>query len=312
MKVLLTGANGFIGRHVLEQLLAGGHQVRALSRRPVLGVGEEREGLEWQVIDDIGPETDWTDALRGVEVIIHLAGHAHRAEGGDDDTAHERINFHGTRRLAESAAGHVRRLIFLSSIAVHGLRESDAAIDEETPLRPASAYAESKARAEEHLASVQERGWMETLCLRVPLVVGPNAPGNLGRLQAAVARGWPLPFAGVRNQRSLLGATHLARALCGCIETPAFSRNAYVLADAEPLGTADMIRALAEGQGGAPRLWALSPALLRRTAVLLGGSTMAEQLLGSLTVNASSFRREVGDYQQQSTFEALRDSMIHG
>ena len=309
MKILLTGATGFIGRHVLSELLQAGHEVRAVRRRPADAAAHER--LEWQTIADIGPDAHWSEALRGMDAVVHLAGHAHRPGESPSAAAqaHERINHQGSRRLAEVAEGQVSRFLFLSSIAVHGLRQSEEAITEATPVRPDGPYGEAKARAEEYLIDAHQQGRLQSLSLRIPLVVGPGAPGNLGRLQRAVARGLPLPLASARNQRSLLGVRHLARALRIALEADTIAGPVNTLADAETISTADMIRALAAGIDRAPRLLPFPPAVLGGAARLLGKGGMAAQLIGSLRVDASGFRKAFGDCQTQTSDEALRESM---
>src|SRR4030065_324654 len=119
MRFLITGANGFVGKPLCAELLRRGHSVRAALRSASTPV----EDVEVVVTGAIDGGTDWTDALRGVDVVIHLAARVHVMKETAADPLAEflKVNLHGTANLARQAArAGVKRLVYVSSIKVNG------------------------------------------------------------------------------------------------------------------------------------------------------------------------------------------------
>lgn len=303
VRVLVTGATGFIGTHLLPALRQRGYTVRAAVRATGRLPGDDVETVR---VGEIGADTDWDAALEGVDAVIHLAARAHvlRESGADPREAFMRVNAEGTRRLAEACVGRVNQLVFVSSIAVHG-SAAGPYLDEDSPLLPDTPYGESKRQAEETLIGLDRAGQLPVSILRPPLVYGPQAPGNLGRLARAVQRGLPLPLASVDNRRSLVGVDHLSAALIGCLESPRAARGSFMVADEECLSTAEIIRCLARGAGRPAHLWPCPPGLLRLGGRLVGRARMISQLLDSLTVDARRLCSAIGPFQQQTSCEGL-------
>jgi len=288
-RALVTGGSGFLGTHLVARLVESGWAVRCATRRPY---GEAPPGIDCLDVGEIGPATDWAAALDGVEVVFHLAARAHvlAASERDSESDFERINVAGSARLARSAAeAGVRRIVYVSTIGVHGDHTDGAAFDESSPLAPVTAYARSKLRGEEALRA-ESRPGCEPAILRPPLVYGAGVPGNLRRLLRLVASGVPLPLASVQNRRSLIAAANLVDALVLCGETAQAAGHAFVVADAEDLSTPELVRALAAGLGTPARLWPAPPAGLRIAARLAGRAALYRQLCGSLQVNAQKLR----------------------
>jgi nucleoside-diphosphate-sugar epimerase len=297
MNILLTGATGFVGRSVLAALLEAGHDVRVAGRRRPAACET------FYPVGDIGPDTDWREALDGIDTVVHLAGHAHDA----DPDAHHGVNYLGTRRLAEAAAGQCRRFVFISSLAVHGLVASNEPVSHQTPVNPDTPYGTAKANAEEAVDTMAAKQGMEALILRPAVIYGPHAPGNIGRLMSAVQRGLPLPLAGIDNRRSLLGRDHLARAIA--LAAGQDGTGIYPLADDHPVSTPALLRALADGAGRPARLLPCPVSLLRMGAVMLGRGRMADQLAGSLEVDSQAFRSTFGAFCENDSLTGLADAM---
>lgn len=267
MKVLVTGASGFVGSHVLPVLAARGHEVVAASRSPI-----HAGGLKWQRAPELGPEADWSPALEGVDAVVHLAGYSHiRGEGVNEEILCRRINAEGTGRLARQAGEcGVQHFLFLSSC--HAVAsESDELITAEIPPRPTSAYGRSKLAAEE--AVRQELN--DTACawtiLRPPAVYGPGHESNFTRLAKLAFSGVPLPLASVGNRRSFIYAGNLADIIVKCLDDAKARGNLYYPSDGEDVSTPELIRAIAHAsasveQGAAGREQGASIGELRSEA----------------------------------------------
>ncbi len=203
--VLLTGASGFVGGHVAPALAREGWVVRRALRAPS-GSGEEI------LIGSIGPETDWRNALAGVDAVIHLAARVYRQDENLEAERYRKVNTEGTLHLARCAAdAGVRHFIFVSTALVHGRRnDGRAPIREDDVLTPRGAYARSKAAAEDGLQAMAQDCDMKITVIRPPLVYGAGAKGNFNRLVRAVKLGFPLPFAAIRNRRAVLSVENLA------------------------------------------------------------------------------------------------------
>lgn len=304
MKVLLTGANGFIGRAVTARLLDEGIAVRAAVRaEAVIGSGIERA-----TIGDLGPQTDWRAAIDGCSHVVHLAGRAHvmRDAPNADVAAFRRVNTVGTLALADAAArAGVKRFVFVSSIGVLG-RTSLRPFTEADAPRPRDPYAQAKLEAERGLAERAARGDLEIVTVRPPLVYGLAAPGNLARLARLVRRGWPLPFGAIRNRRTLVGVDSLADLLARALFDPAAAGEVFHAGDATDVSIAEIVTFLAEGMGLRPRLVPVAPPLLRVPTCAFGRSALYDRLCADLQVDASKARRVLGWRAEVSTSEGLR------
>jgi nucleoside-diphosphate-sugar epimerase len=204
------------------------------------------------------------------------------------------VNVDGTRRLAEAAAAHgVRRFLFLSSVKVNGEATGEAPFTEADPPRPEDPYGITKWEGEQALWEVAARSRMEAVVLRAPLVYGAGVKGNFLRLMNVVARGVPLPLASVRNRRSLVYLGNLIDAIAICLAAPRAAGRTYLVSDGEDVSTPALVRALGGALGTPARLVPCPVALLRLAAVLVHRADIA-RLTGSLQVDTSRIRNELG------------------
>jgi nucleoside-diphosphate-sugar epimerase len=281
--ILVTGANGFVGRRLCAELATRGRPVRAAVRQL-----REPHPQAFPV-GDIRADTDWEAALAGAEAVIHCAARVHvmQDSAADPLAAFRAVNLDGTRRLAEVAAAvGVRRLVFLSSIKVNGeatapgspFRASDSP-------RPADAYAVSKWEAEQALHEVASRSGLEVVVVRPPLVYGPGVRANFERLMRWVARGAPIPLGSVDNRRSMVGLDNLVDLLVRCVDHPAAAGQTFLVSDRRDLSTPEWIRMLAAAMGRPARLLPVPPALLRLGGSLSGRGAEVERLIGSLQLD---------------------------
>jgi nucleoside-diphosphate-sugar epimerase len=226
--------------------------------------------------------------LAGARVVVHLAARVHRR--GAARASFERSNVELTRSVGRAAAAAGARMVFVSSVKVHGDESADA-LRESSPLAPADDYAWSKAEAEAALRSIPG---LQLVVVRPPLVYGPGVKANFLMLMKAIARGIPLPLAAVRNRRSFVYVGNLVDALMRCIDEPRAVGRTYLVSDGVPLSTPALCRALGGALGRAPRLFPFPPAWLPRP------------LSGSLEVDDRALRSELGWLAPFSAEEALR------
>ncbi len=293
MHVLVTGANGIVGKHLCARLRADGHRVYAAVRS-----AERAQGLqadETLQTGDLAAYTHWPVALHGIEVVAHLAARVHQLrETADSRAAYRQINTEVTRRLANAAVQTgVKRLVFVSTAHVSGLESHEGALTENDPPAPHTAYAQSKWEAEQALWEVCRGSGLEGVVLRPPLVYGPNVKGNLLRLLRVVERGWPLPFGSLRNRRSMIGLGNLVDVIARCVTHPAAAQQTFMVADGEDLSTPELIRLLAAGLGRPARLLRFPPGLLLATARLLGKQETLRRLCGSLQLDCRKLRERL-------------------
>jgi UDP-glucose 4-epimerase len=283
-RVLVTGASGFIGSALAAALVRDGVVVRGVYRRapPTDAPGESA------VVGDLGPNTDWSAALAGVTQVVHLAGPAHGRFG---ERQLDSAIVDATSALAAQAqhAG-VSRFIYVSSIKAAAEMTTAGPIAETTPAAPCDAYGRAKLAAERAVLAHPD---LRPVVLRPPLVFAANAGANFARLLKLAGSGVPLPVAGVGNQRSLLSLQSLVNAIHAVLAAPRGEAGVFHLADPPALSTAEIVTALREGMGIAPRLFVGPRALLPRA------------LRQSLEVDDSRFRAAYGSAWSQDARAAL-------
>jgi nucleoside-diphosphate-sugar epimerase len=277
----VTGANGFVGRALVERLRAEGVPVRAVVRR-ASGPGQVGVG-------DIGPDTDWSQALSGVECVLHCAAHVHqvKASGSQADDLHHRINTLGTAHLAREAARlGVRRLVFVSSVKVMGDASPPGIPWRVTdPPQPSDAYGRSKWAAEQAIWEAAAGSGLQGVVVRPPLVYGPGVKANFLSLVRLVRRGWPLPFGAIHNRRSLVALGNLTSLLARCAQAPQAAGQTFFVSDGQDLSTGELARAIGDAMNRRVLLLPVPPAWLKVAGRLTGTSSAVSRLLGDLQVD---------------------------
>lgn len=316
MKILVTGASGFVGSATCAWLVSQGlavvGAVRQLPTRALAGV-------DYRIVGDLDAATDWRETLAGVDAVMHCAARVHvmRETATDPLAAFRSANVAGTERLArQAAAAGVKRLVFISSIKVNGEetapplpdphpRGARGSFREDDAPAPQDPYGQTKWEAEVMLARVAQETGLEVAIVRPPLVYGPGVKGNLARLLSWVERGVPLPLAGIRNARSLIGIDNLASALHACLTHPAAAGRTYLVRDGEDVSTPELVRRLGHHLGKSARLFALPAPLLEGLGGLAGRRADVQRLTGSLIVDDSRIRRELGWVPPRTLDEGL-------
>ena len=282
--VLVTGASGFVGGHVVPALARQGWSVRRAVRRPT-GADDE------VVIETIGPETDWQAALEGVDAVVHLAARVHHKHEEHAVQLYRNVNIAGTLHLAHSAAtAGVRQFIFVSTVLVHGRsNEGRAPFSENDILTPRGLYGMSKAAAEAGLRTLARDSAINISVIRPPLVYGAGAKGNFALLTRAVSLGLPLPFAAIHNHRAFLAVQNLSSFILRRLAhpDPASNFEIFLVADKEQVSTPEFIERLAKASGKSPRLFGMPPDLLGTLLRVIGRQDTHDSLIGSLELDIS-------------------------
>lgn len=289
MKVLVTGASGFIGRALVDLLLTEtGCQVLAAVRSHI-----DIENVISRSIGDINGDTDWSAALSGVDVVVHVAARAHvlkeRSTNPSEDF--QSVNYHGTVNLAKQAVdAGVKRFIFISSIAVYGVDASDQPINEVSPVRPVTDYGKSKLAAEEQLLRLANQTKMQVVIIRPPLVYDGEAPGNFRTLLKVVERSFPAPFLSIKNRRSFIARANLVNFIVVCINNQNAANQIFVVSDNKDLSTPELIRLLAQGMKRKARLIPVPRSIMKLCATIVGRKKVYSQLCESLYLDVSKAR----------------------
>ena len=277
-RVLVTGASGFIGRALVEDLAAAGQPVRAAMRQPA---DVFARSVEVVAVSDLTRPVEWRALLKDVDTVVHLAGIAHAGPGIAED-AYDRINRLATAELAVAAGAHgMRRLIFISSVRAQSGPAADHVLTETDPPRPTDAYGRSKLAAEE---AVRAAGVPFTI-LRPVLIYGPGVKGNLERLLRLAQTPWPLPFGWLKGKRSVLARQNLIEAIHFALRTPAAAGETYLVADPTPLTLPEIVAALRAGEGRRPGLLPIPRALLAAAFRAAHRHEEWQRLAGNLVVD---------------------------
>ncbi|HYH42221.1 MAG TPA: NAD-dependent epimerase/dehydratase family protein [Burkholderiales bacterium] len=291
--VLVTGANGFVGRRLCEELAREGHRLRVAVRDPARAAGLPGEVVAVGELES----ADWSRAVAGVDVVIHLAARVHvmRERAADPLAAFRASNVEGTERLAREAVAHqVRRLVYVSSVKVNGERTDATPFTPDDAPAPQDPYGISKHEAERMLRAIADATDLEVTVVRPPLVYGPGVGGNFLRLLRLTRRAVPLPFGAVDNRRSMIYNGNLASALGACAFHPAAAGKTYLVSDGEDLSTAALIRRLACALGVKARLVPVPRPILQLAGTVSGKAAEVDRLVGSLQVQSGGIRADLG------------------
>jgi len=324
VRVLVTGANGFLGRAVVERLAwsvlaapcssascsAAGEEnylVRAAARQRIPSMDGR---VEQVTVGALCGQTEWGHALAGVDAVIHTAAKVHvLADSGSRALSEYRVvNTEGTLNLArQAAAAGAKRFIFLSSVKVNGeCSPPGRPFTEQDAPNPQDAYSISKYEAEVGLSRIAAQSGMAVTVIRPPLVYGPGVKANFRRMMDWVARGLPLPLGALHNRRSLLALDNLVDFIVTCLGHPAAANQVFFVADGHDLSTAELLVNVGQALGTPARLLPVPPSILKGGAALLGKTDMWRRLCMSLQVDISKAREVLGWLPPISVNEGMR------
>lgn len=307
MNLLVTGANGFLGQAILQS--AATHWKGRLFGAVRLESQSIIPAAIKLVVGDLSDCTEWNKCLREVNVVVHTAARAHVLKDRSDNPLLEfrRVNCDATLKLArECVTAGVSRFIFISSIGVNGSETFGVPFTSDDTPRPLTPYALSKVEAEEGLWRIAAKTGLEVVIIRPPLIYGPAAPGNFGRLLKLVEAGIPLPLGAVHNSRSLVGIDNLVDLIKTCIDHPMAPDHVFLVSDGVDVSTPVLLRFMGQAIGKPVHLFSVPPIVLDTAAGLLGLAGTARQLLGSLQVSILQTQIELGWQPKVDLIEGLK------
>jgi len=306
-KILITGISGFIGQSLIKTLTKLGRPVRGTVRsiNSIL-INTEIENIS---TGDISLETNWKDTLVDIDCIIHCAGRTHIMKEKQKDTLkiYRSVNVDATKQLAEQAVeSKVKRFIFLSTIKVNGEDTNNYKFTNKDITNPKDSYAISKLEAEKVLWDISSRTGLGVTVVRLPLVYGFGAKGNLAKLLKLVQYRIPLPLKMIKNQRSMIGIDNLVDFLIRCTDHPEAIGKTFLVSDGEDLSTPDLIKLIANSMGYKARLFSVPFFLLNFLGLILGKKKEIDRLIGSLQIDISYTQKVLNWKPSISIKEGIR------
>jgi nucleoside-diphosphate-sugar epimerase len=311
-KIAITGANGFIGKSLCKTF-------SKLNRPFVRIVRSENSlktlnGINTIFVGDINSNTNLSQSLEDCEVIIHCAGKAHVMDNKDNLYDYYKVNTEGTKNLAEQATqAGVKRLVFLSSIKVNGENTDKINIGKKFYYKdmpdPQDVYARSKLEAEKALWEISSRTGLEVVVVRLPLVYGYGAKGNLSRLIKLIKLGIPLPLSIIKNKRSMIGIDNLINLLIRCIDHPKANGKTFLASDGEDLSTPQLIKLIGSSMGRKAYLFPVPLFLLKILGSIFGKQKEIIRLTESLRID-NNYVKEILDWRPPLSIEESIRKMI--
>jgi nucleoside-diphosphate-sugar epimerase len=328
MKVLVTGASGFVGSILCDKLAESGYEIVACSRSD-----KNESKHDFIRSPELGPEADWSHALYNVHAVVHLAGLAHVASSVKTDPEAERlyhrINTEGSRKLAEQCAeSGVKQYVFLSSCHAIAAESSEKLCAESNP-NPVSAYGRSKLEAERSIVKVLTNTACAYTILRPPIVYGNVNKANFGLLLKLVKRGIPLPLAWVSNRRSFIYVENLVDVIVACLGNPKAFGKTYLPSDGKDVSTPELIRMIANAIQSVrfpelsdrsagrskpfarhlPLLYPFPESILKGLGQLAGFSSL-RKLTSSLYVESETVSEDLGWAPRFTMEEGLKKTLL--
>jgi nucleoside-diphosphate-sugar epimerase len=288
--ILLTGASGFVGSAVQAALIKAGVSLITPVRKvtPYHSLPKLQQ-VEIADLSDIGTSLL---QLHKPDVVIHIAAKAHAV--GVSLAEFRRLNTEATLNIARAAAdAGVRRFIFLSSIGVNGINSTGPFKVTDTAA-PVEDYALSKLEAEIGLRQIAADTGMEVVIIRPPLVYGPNAPGNFGKLAKLAQKNLPLPLGAIKNQRSLVALGNLVDLIVTCIDHPKAANQTFLVSDDQDVSTTELLQIMTHAAGKKPKLLPVPMSWLQLAGKLTGKSAIIDRLCGNLQVDISHTKQTLG------------------
>ncbi|WP_352287838.1 hybrid nucleoside-diphosphate sugar epimerase/sugar transferase [Psychrobacter sp. GW64-MNA-CIBAN-0177] len=309
-RLLLTGATGFVGSAIQKRIVADGSYDLTIAVR---NVNEQSDAVRIVKVDDLTTSTDWSDALKSVDVVVHTAARVHVMDDKSTDplTEFRKVNVEGTLNLARQAADSgVKRFIFISSIKVNGEgTKIGKPYTEGSKPNPTDPYGISKYEAEQGLLKLAETTPLEVVIIRPTLVYGENVKGNFHSLMKWTYKGIPLPIGGIKkNLRSLVSVENLVDFIITCIEHKDAKNEVFLISDNDDISTAGLLEEISKGLGVKNKAVNIPVEFINTAASAVGKSGVAQRLSGSLQVDISKAKTLLGWKPKYSTSDSIQET----
>src|ERR1019366_6315553 len=297
-RVLVTGASGFIGRPLVDALLRAGYAVRAVTRRQ----GSFPDSVEVAIVPDLKNHIDWNPILRGVDIVIHLAGMVHGEVPEAAYSEFDQVNWIATQRLAHAAkeAG-IDRFIYISSVRAQVGAFAVQAIHEQDEPRPSNQYGRSKLAAEQ---AIKAAGVPFTI-FRPVVIYGPHPKGNIRTLVRLARSSLPLPVASFTSRRSVLAVDNLISAIIFALNNPVTIGETYLVADSKPMTIGEILTMLRKIQGRLLSTIYAPQVIVRLLLMMCGRTDLWSRLSGNMVADTSKLE-SAGWRPAIDTYEGLR------
>src|SRR5450759_3048534 len=300
-RVLVTGASGFVGRPLVAALLRAGYAVRAVTRRQV----SFPDSVEAAIVPDLKNSIDWNPILRGVDIIVHLAGPAHSKIPESAYSEFDQINWLATQRLADAAKDvGVERIVYISSVRAQVDASAVQAVREQDEPRPTNQYGRSKLAAEQ---AIRTAGVPFTI-FRPVVIYGPHPKGNRQLLVQLARSSFPRPVASFTSRRSLLAVDNLISAIIFALNNPVTIGETYLVADSKPMTIGEILTMLRKMQGRSLTTIHVPQVIIRLSLMMCGRGDLWSRFSGDLVVDTSKLE-SVGWRPAIDTYEGLRAMM---
>lgn len=308
--VLVTGASGFVGKHLCDALLRQGKSVRVSVRSN----NYQNKNVDIVNIVDINGSTDWQATLVNIHTVIHLAARVHVMNDKSRDPlgAFRNVNVNGTLNLAEQAANAgAKRFIFLSSVKVNGeFTGSNQLFSEIDTADPKDAYGISKFEAEQGLLLIAQKTGMEVVIIRSPLIYGAGVGANFASMIRAIKSRIPLPLGAIDNKRSFVYIGNLVSLMMRCIDHPKAANQVFMVSDGSDLSTTELLYLCADALGMKVRLLPIPKKIIELGALMLDKRDVVQRLCGNLQVNITKSHTLLGWSPPVSVADGLKATMI--
>ncbi|MBN3841280.1 SDR family oxidoreductase [Burkholderia sp. Ac-20349] len=305
-EVLVTGANGFVGRALCLALQRRGHTASGLVRRSGACVAGVREWVH--PADDFAGLAEAWPAGVAPDCVVHLAARVHvmHDDAVDPVAAFRAANVEGALRVAQAAHRHqVRRMVFVSSVKAVAESDGGVPLDERAPPHPGDAYGRSKLEAEQALVEFAAQTGLDVVIVRPPLVYGPGVRANFLRMMDAIARGVPLPLGAIAARRSLVYVDNLADALLHCAADPRAAQGCFHVADDDAPSVTELLQMVGDALGKPARLFPVPVGVLRAVGKLTGRTAAIDRLTGGLQLDTGCIARVLDWRPPHSTRQGL-------
>jgi UDP-4-keto-D-QuiNAc 4-reductase len=294
VKILITGASGFIGQHLVNQLITNEEYQLVLPLRNTTNNQWDHHKIKIISLQDFATASKeyWEETLKEISVVIHLAA---VTSSTSNESCHN-INVIGTRNLLDGikSSKSVSRLIYLSSIKVNGeTTEKNKPFTESSPTDPSDSYAISKSVAENTIKEALRGTHIDWVIIRPPLVYGPNSSGNLNLLKNIISKKIPLPFGSIKNKRSMISVESLVKLIDICIEHPNAQNQLFLASDAYSPSTKELIEHIGNQIGIKTYLIPIPAWLLLFLLTIIGKKSIASRLIHSLEIDSSKAKKEL-------------------